>query len=114
VAPWFATLKRREVTFFVQLNGVFTCAVDGGTRGQISENIGGLVVKQRDMTGQRPTDGALERLFTVDQVAQLGGPCRSKLYQDIKLGRLKALKFGRATRITESAWAAYLKSAPTL
>jgi excisionase family DNA binding protein len=56
----------------------------------------------------------LERLFTVDQIAQLGGPCRAKLYDDIKLGRLRAIKFGRSTRITESAYREYLEAAPSL
>jgi excisionase family DNA binding protein len=58
--------------------------------------------------------GGLERLFTVDQIAQLGGPCRAKLYDDIKLGRLKAIKFGRSTRISESAYRQYIESAPAL
>jgi|HubBroStandDraft_4_1064222.scaffolds.fasta_scaffold1713729_2 excisionase family DNA binding protein len=58
--------------------------------------------------------GGLERLFTVDQIAQLGGPCRAKLYDDIKLGRLKAIKFGRSTRISESAYRHYIESAPAL
>jgi excisionase family DNA binding protein len=56
----------------------------------------------------------LERLFTIDQIAQLGGPCRAKLYDDIKLGRLRAIKFGRSTRISESAYRQYIDSAPTL
>jgi excisionase family DNA binding protein len=56
----------------------------------------------------------LERLFTVKQIAQLGGPCRAKLYEDIKAGRLKAIKFGRSTRITESAYRAYIDEAPNL
>jgi excisionase family DNA binding protein len=56
----------------------------------------------------------LERAFTVDQIAQTGVACRAKLYNDIKAGRLKAIKFGRSTRITESAYRAYLESAPTL
>jgi excisionase family DNA binding protein len=56
----------------------------------------------------------LERAFTVDEIAQTGVACRAKLYLDIKAGRLKAIKIGRSTRITESAYRAYLESAPTL
>ena len=56
----------------------------------------------------------LERAFTVGQIAQTGVACRAKLYLDVKAGRLKAVKFGRSTRITESAYRAYLESAPTL
>jgi hypothetical protein len=63
---------------------------------------------------ERPAPMGLERLFTIDQIVQLGGPCRAKLYADIKLKRLRAIKFGRSTRITESDWSAYLKAAPTL
>jgi hypothetical protein len=54
----------------------------------------------------------LERLYTIDQVVRAGGPCRAKLYTDIKAGRLKAIKFGRSTRITESAYRAYVEAAP--
>jgi hypothetical protein len=71
------------------------------------------------MTQQRPTSPnqqgsnpiGLERLFTIDQIAQMGGPRRAKLYSDIKRGRLKTMKFGRSTRISESAWRNYLELA---
>ena len=53
----------------------------------------------------------LERLFTIDQIAQMGGPRRAKLYSDIKQGRLKTMKFGRSTRVSESAWRNYLELA---
>jgi excisionase family DNA binding protein len=56
----------------------------------------------------------LERLFTVDQIAQLGARCRASLYEDIKAGRLKAIKFGRSTRISESAYRQYIESAQPL
>jgi len=56
----------------------------------------------------------LERLFTVEQIAQLGARCRASLYQDIKSGRLKAVKFGRSTRITESSYREYIGTAPAL
>jgi excisionase family DNA binding protein len=52
-----------------------------------------------------------ERLYTVDQIANLGGPRRAKLYLDIKQGRLRTMKFGRSTRISESAWKDYLELA---
>jgi hypothetical protein len=61
---------------------------------------------------QEPPAG-LERLFTIDQIAQMGGPRRAKLYSDIKQGRLKTMKFGRSTRISESAWRSYLELAST-
>ncbi|MGO9047994.1 MAG: helix-turn-helix transcriptional regulator [Xanthobacteraceae bacterium] len=56
----------------------------------------------------------LERLFTVEQIAQLGSRSRASLYLDIKAGRLKARKFGRSTRIAESDYRAYVDSAPIL
>jgi hypothetical protein len=61
---------------------------------------------------ERPA--GLERLYTIAQIAQLGGPCRAKLYLDIKAGRLKARKFGRSTRITEGAYRDYINAAPSL
>jgi hypothetical protein len=64
--------------------------------------------------GRESAPVGLERLFTIDQIVRLGGPCRARLYEDIKLKRLRAIKFGRSTRITESDWTAYLKAAPTL
>jgi excisionase family DNA binding protein len=73
--------------------------------------------KRPDEAGPSSTSApptGLERLFTVGQIAQLGGPCRAKLYDDIKLGRLRAIKFGRSTRISESAYRAYVESAPAL
>jgi excisionase family DNA binding protein len=71
------------------------------------------------MTGQTQSSSnqeesnpvGLERLFTIDQIAQMGGPRRAKLYSDIKQGRLKTMKFGRSTRISESAWKNYLNLA---
>jgi excisionase family DNA binding protein len=61
-----------------------------------------------------PISVGLERLFTIDQIAQMGGPKRAKLYLDIRAGRLKAIKFGRSTRISEGAYRAYLEAAPTV
>jgi hypothetical protein len=69
----------------------------------------------RKITSERPAAPiGLERVFTVDEIAQTGVACRAKLYLDIKAGRLKAKKFGRSTRITESAYREYLESAPAL
>ena len=56
----------------------------------------------------------LERLFTIEQIVQLGARSRASLYLDIKAGRLKARKFGRSTRIAESDYRAYVDGAPTL
>lgn len=64
---------------------------------------------QHEATEQEPT--GLERLYTIDQIAKLGGPRRAKLYSDIKRGRLKTMKFGRSTRVSESAWRDYLELA---
>lgn len=64
---------------------------------------------QSDITKEHPA--GLERLYTVDQIAQMGGPRRAKLYSDIKHGKLKTMKFGRSTRISETAWKSYLELA---
>jgi excisionase family DNA binding protein len=52
--------------------------------------------------------------ITVSQAAQLGGPCRSALYEDIRAGRLRAVKRGRSTRILLEDFKAYLASFPPL
>lgn len=51
--------------------------------------------------------------LTVAQAAQLGGPCRSAIYQDIRAGRLRAIKRGRSTRILMEDFKAYLASLPS-
>jgi hypothetical protein len=56
----------------------------------------------------------LEKVYTIGQIASTGVACRAKLYEDIKAGRLQAKKFGRSTRITESAYKKYLESAPAI
>jgi hypothetical protein len=67
---------------------------------------------QRDAPSQQGSiPFGLERLFTIDQLARLGGPKRAKLFADIRAGRLKTMKFGRSTRVSESAWRAYLELA---
>jgi hypothetical protein len=40
--------------------------------------------------------------LTISEAAALGGPCRSALYQDIKKGRLRAIKRGRGFYPSES------------
>jgi excisionase family DNA binding protein len=52
--------------------------------------------------------------LTISEAAALGGPCRSALYQDIKNGRLRAIKRGRSTRILMDDFKAYLASFPSL
>jgi excisionase family DNA binding protein len=52
--------------------------------------------------------------LTVAEAAALGGPCRSALYQDIKRGRLRAVKRGRSTRILIEDYKQYLASLPPL
>jgi hypothetical protein len=75
--------------------------------------------RKRRVGARKPVDkpsapAGLERVFTIDEIVATGVGCRAKLYQDIQCGRLKAKKFGRSTRITESAYQAYLEAAPTL
>jgi excisionase family DNA binding protein len=50
--------------------------------------------------------------LTIAQAAELGGPCRSALYEDIRLGRLRAVKRGRSTRILMKDFKEYLASLP--
>ena len=48
--------------------------------------------------------------LTISQAVKLGGPCRSALYEDIRAGRLRAVKRGRSTRILLEDFKAYLAS----
>jgi excisionase family DNA binding protein len=52
--------------------------------------------------------------LTISQAAKLGGPCRSALYEDIRAGRLRAVKRGRSTRILMDDFKKYLTSLPPL
>jgi excisionase family DNA binding protein len=52
--------------------------------------------------------------ITVDEAAKLGGPRRAKLYEEIRAGRLRAVKAGRCTRILISDYRAYLASLPAI
>jgi excisionase family DNA binding protein len=52
--------------------------------------------------------------LTIDQAAKAGGPRRAKLYDEIKKGRLRAIKIGRSTRILVDDFQKYLKSLPAI
>jgi hypothetical protein len=52
--------------------------------------------------------------LTISEAVALGGPCRSALYQDIKKGRLRAIKRGKSTRILLADFKNYLGSFPSL
>ena len=52
--------------------------------------------------------------LTISQAAKLGGPCRSALYQDIRAGRLRAIKRGRSTQYLLEDYKKYLASMPRL
>jgi excisionase family DNA binding protein len=52
--------------------------------------------------------------LTVTQAAKSGGLSRSALYEDIRLGRLRAVKRGRSTRILMEDFKRYLASLPAI
>jgi excisionase family DNA binding protein len=52
--------------------------------------------------------------LTIDQVVKAGGPRRAKLYDEIRKGRLRAIKIGRSTRILVDDFQKYLKSLPAI
>lgn len=52
--------------------------------------------------------------LTVSQAAKLGGPCRSAIYEDIREGRLRAVKRGRSTRILVDDFKKYLAALPQM
>jgi excisionase family DNA binding protein len=51
--------------------------------------------------------------FTIAQAAKLAGLCRSTLYQEIRAGRLRAVKRGRSTRVLLQDLKTYLGSLPS-
>jgi excisionase family DNA binding protein len=52
--------------------------------------------------------------ITISQAVELGGPKRSTLYEDIRNGRLRAVKRGRSTRILLEDFKKYLSSFPPI
>jgi hypothetical protein len=57
---------------------------------------------------QRAVQAGLMQLFTVHEIAQLGGPRRSKLYEDIQSGLLPSIKIGSLRRVTPDGYRQYL------
>ena len=55
-----------------------------------------------------------ERAFSITELENKGGPKRSKLYQDIAAGKLRAVKFDSLTRVLDTDWSAYLESRPAI
>lgn len=52
--------------------------------------------------------------LTITEAAKLAGLSRSAIYQEIRAGRLRAVKRGRSTRILMEDIKAYLASLPSL
>jgi excisionase family DNA binding protein len=52
--------------------------------------------------------------LTIREATELGGPCRSSIYQDIRSGRLRAVKRGRSTRILMEDFKKYLTALPSI
>jgi excisionase family DNA binding protein len=52
--------------------------------------------------------------LTIDEATRAGGPRRAKLYQEIKSGRLRAVKMGRSTRILVTDLKEYLAGLPVI
>lgn len=52
--------------------------------------------------------------YSIDAAAKASHTGRTRLYAEIKAGRLKAKKFGRRTIITAEALAAWLNALPEM
>jgi excisionase family DNA binding protein len=57
---------------------------------------------------------AVQRGYSIRDVARAGNCCRSKVYDEIKNGRLRARKLGRRTLILANDLSAWLASLPRL
>lgn len=55
-----------------------------------------------------------QQALTIAEASKAGGPKRAKLYDDIRNGRLRAVKFGRSTRILMTDFQKYLATAPAI
>jgi excisionase family DNA binding protein len=51
--------------------------------------------------------------FSPDEAALRAGICRSRIFSEIKNGKLEARKFGNRTLITAGALTAWLEALPT-
>lgn len=52
--------------------------------------------------------------YSIDAAAKASHTGRTKLYAEIKAGRLKAIKLGKRTLITAEALAEWLRSLPAM
>jgi predicted DNA-binding transcriptional regulator AlpA len=63
----------------------------------------------KNLAIEPPGTERLERLFRIDEIAQMGGPKRAKLYEHIRVGLLPTVKIGSMRRVTESGYRKYLE-----
>ncbi len=52
--------------------------------------------------------------YTIDQLRPLGGPGRAKAYEEIRKGKLRAVKSGRSTRILAVDFRQYMAELPAI
>ena len=60
-----------------------------------------------------PTSGA-QRAFSIEQFCRRFGIGRTKVYEELKLGRLRARKIGRRTIIAEDDAESWLRRLPSI
>lgn len=53
-----------------------------------------------------------QELLTIDEFCRITSAGRTKVYAEIAAGRLKALKYGRCTRITRDAMTDWISNLP--
>jgi hypothetical protein len=72
--------------------------------------------ENRDTHGAQAsrTAGGSQRAFTIEGFCRRYGPGRTKAYEEIKLGRLRARKVGRRTIIAEDDAESWLRHLPLL
>ena len=52
--------------------------------------------------------------YKISQLPQMGGPSRDKAYEEIRNGKLRAVKNGRSTRILASDFESYMAALPAI
>jgi excisionase family DNA binding protein len=66
------------------------------------------------ISGAEQQRRARQRAMSIAEFSDRYGPSRTKIYQEIKAGRLRALKCGKRTLVTEDDAEKWLRALPTV
>jgi hypothetical protein len=61
---------------------------------------------------EEPNHACEPDLFTIDDIRKRAKVCKTIIYEHLRDGRLKAVKIGRSTRVTNKSYRTWLKHLP--